>query len=146
MKKNNGYKIDFTNNTITMNYTFAAAASNLGTEEYDIIKGIKADFPQMAIIVKKGREPKKARPNKGLKYENMKAHISVYENADELMEMFDKAVKMSKSSKSPYKFVYDWFTMQFPNYADGKSLDKKELKTKPIAPKAVKSVELDIAA
>ena len=33
-KKITGYKIDFTTNTITMNYTFAAAAEQYGTPEY----------------------------------------------------------------------------------------------------------------
>ena len=132
MKKNNGYKIDFENNTFTMNYTFAAAASQVGTPEYEIRKKVGADFPQLKVIVKSGRKQKTARKNKGLTYEHMKMHINAYDNAEELMEMFNLAVAQSKTSKSPYKYVCDWFKMQFPNYAEGASIEKKELKKKPL--------------
>lgn len=132
MKKNNGYKIDFANNTFTMNYTFAAAASQFGTKEFNIVSAIKRDFPQMTIIEKSGRTQKSSRPNKGLTYDHMKSHIKAYDNAEELLEMFDKVVEMSKSSKSPYKYVCDWFKAQFPKYAEIPNLDRKELIVKPL--------------
>ena len=44
----NGYKILFATNTVIMNYKFAAAAAEYGTKEYNILKGIRADFPGMA--------------------------------------------------------------------------------------------------
>lgn len=55
-----GYKINFTNNTITVNYTFKKASEEYGTAEYELLKNILADFPTMTIIVKSGREKKTA--------------------------------------------------------------------------------------
>lgn len=130
----NGYKIDYEANTFTMNYKFAAAASEIGSKEYYLRKTIEVDYPQMKVIVESGREQKSPKKNKGLNYKNMKAHIGVYVNSDELMEMFDKAVELSKTSKSPYKYVCDWFKMQFPNY-DNPNAIKEDLYLKPILPK-----------
>ena len=111
-----GYKINFVNSTITMNYTFAKASAVVGTPEYNIMKEIKADFPELTKIVKTGREIKKARPTANLTYENMEKYISVQENADELLAIFQKVKTESKTAKSRYKFVRDWFETQFPNF------------------------------
>ena len=49
-------------------------------------------------------------------YENMKKHIAAYENAEELLEVFKSVKALSKATASPYKYVCDWFKMQFPDY------------------------------
>lgn len=112
----NGYKIDFTTNTLIMNYKFAAAAKNFGSAEYNIIKDIQADFPNINIITKAGRKITTSRPNKRLTYVNMENYIKAYDNAEELMLMFNKTKDLSKVLKSPYKYVRDWFVAQFPDY------------------------------
>ena len=111
-----GYKLDFTTNSIIMNYTFHANSEEYGSPEYELLKKILADFPQMKMAVKSGREKKTANKNKRLTYENMKKYISVCENADELLAVFESVEASSKSAKSPYKYVCDWFTAQFPDY------------------------------
>lgn len=131
MKKNNGYKIDFTNNTIIVNYKFADAYAQFDTEEYKLIKKIKMDFPQMEIVIKSGRVQKKTKPTKGLTYEHMEAHMDAYDNAEELKEMFELVRTLSATAKSPYKYVRDWFEEQFPNYKDP-TVDKKVMAVKPI--------------
>lgn len=113
-----GYKIDFTNNTLTMNYTFAAAASIHNTEEYNLLKTIQQDFPGIQIITKSGRTQKKAHQFKRLTYTNMEKHISVYENAEELLDMFRQVKSLSRTAKSPYAYVRKWFEAQFPDYRE----------------------------
>ena len=112
----NGYKIVFATNTVVMNYKFAAAAAEYDTTEYNIMKAIRADFPGMAEVIVSGREQKSPRTNTRLTYENMKKYISAHENADELLEVFETVQTASLASKSPYKYVCDWFKGQFPNY------------------------------
>ena len=112
----NGYKIVFATNTVVMNYKFAAAAAEYGTTEYNIMKSIRADFPGMAEVMVAGRELKSPRHNTRLTYENMKKYISAHENADELLEVFKTVQATSQASKSPYKYVCDWFKGQFPDY------------------------------
>ena len=112
----NGYKILFATNTVIMNYKFAAAAAEYGTKEYKIMKGIRKDFPGMAEIVVSGREQKSPRPNTRLTYENMEKFIEVQEDSEALLEVFETVKAASKASKSPYKYVSDWFKAQFPDY------------------------------
>lgn len=114
----NGYKIDFTTNTVIMNCTFAKKANEYGSDEYNILKGIREDFPQISVVVKKGREQKKANKNKRLTYDNMRSYISVLDNSDELLDAFEGVIALSAAQKSPYKFVSDWFKDQFPKYKE----------------------------
>ena len=111
-----GYKIDFTTNTLTMNYKFNAASQEYGTVENKLVKEILNDFPSLSVVVKAGREVKTPNKNKRLTYANMKKHIAAYENSAELLDVFDTVEALSKSAASPYKFVSDWFVAQFPDY------------------------------
>ena len=112
----NGYKILFGENTVIMNHKFAAAASKYGTKENRIIRNIRHDFPGMTEVIVSGRECDKAKPNTRLTYENMEKHIRAYDNADELLEVFETVKGLSQACASPYKYVCDWFKVQFPNY------------------------------
>lgn len=118
MKKINGYKIDFANNTLTINYKFEAAANTYGTAEYKLYKNILNDFPQIKVVVKSGREQKTPRYNKRLTYANMATYISTFANAEKLMEQFEIVKVKSKIEASPYKYVCDWFKSEFPHYKE----------------------------
>jgi len=133
-KKITGYKIDFASNTITMNYTFAAAAEQYGTPEYNLLKNILVDFPEMKKVVKAGRNVKTANKNKNLTYEHMEAYITAFTNSEELMEVFESVKQLSKAQKSPYKFVKDWFVQQFPNYKVIPTMKEGKLYVLPIQP------------
>lgn len=111
-----GYKINFTNNTITVNYTFKKASEEYGTPEYKLLKDVLADFPAMTIIIKSGREKKAPSKFKNLTYKKMREYISVLDNAEEMNAVMDTIEIQSKGQSSPYKFVRDWFMEQFPNY------------------------------
>ena len=111
-----GYKILFAENTVIMNHKFAAAAAKYGTKQNRIIRNIRHDFPGMIEVIVSGRECDKTKPNSRLTYENMEKHIRAYDNADELLEVFETVKALSQACASPYKYVCDWFKAQFPNY------------------------------
>ncbi len=111
-----GYKIDFTNNTLIMNYQFAKAVQDYGSPEYIRLQSILADFPTMKTVVKAGRTITTTRPNKRLTYANMITHMKCYKNSEELIEAFESVKALSSTLASPYKYVCDWFIAQFPNY------------------------------
>ena len=129
-----GYKILFNENTVIMNYKFAAAAAKYGTPENKLMKDIRNDFPGMAEVVISGREQTSAKKNTRLTYENMETHIKVYENADELMEVFESVKALSQTCASPYKYVRDWFEAQFPNYKKAPVFQNGKLSIVPITP------------
>ena len=133
-----GYKILFNENTVIMNYKFAAAAAKYGTPENKLMKNIREDFPGMAEVVVSGRVQTSAKTNHRLTYENMEKYIKVYENADELMEVFKTVKTASVALASPYKYVCDWFKAQFPDYKKSVVLKDGELTIAPIeAPKVI---------
>ena len=109
-----GYKILFAENTVIMNKKFAAAAAKYGTIENTTIRNIRNDFPGMKEVVVSGRECDKAKPNHRLTYDHMDEYIKVYENADELKEVFETVKAASIVLANPYKYVHDWFIKQFP--------------------------------
>ena len=128
-----GYKILFNENTVIMNYKFAAAAAKYGTPENKLMKNIRNDFPGMTEVVVSGREQTSAKKNTRLTYENMETHIKVYENADELMEVFESVKALSQTCASPYKYVRDWFEAQFPNYKKAPVFQNGKLTIVPVA-------------
>lgn len=111
-----GYKILFNENTVIMNYKFAAAAAKYGTKENVLMKSIREDFPGMAEVVISGRVQPSAKTNHRLTYENMEKYIRVHQNAEELLEVFTTVKAASVALASPYKYVSDWFKAQFPKY------------------------------
>ena len=113
--KNNTYKIDFVNNTLTMSKAFEEALNNPASEEYKLFLQLRADFPGLTIIRKTRRAPKKARPTKNLTYKHMEQYMSVFQNADELLAQFKVVKECSKQQPSPYKFVLDWFKHSTPS-------------------------------
>ena len=117
-----------------MNKKFAAAAAKYGTRENILLKNIRTDFPGMDEVIVSGREQTTARANHRLTYPNMEKYIRVYENADELMEVFETVKTMSAPLASPYKYVADWFMAQFPNYKE-MPLFNKDGKILYVAPK-----------
>ena len=122
-----GYKIDFVKNTLTLNYKFADAAFNdYGSPEYERMKAILADFPQLKVIVEAGRKITTTRETKRLTYKNMETYMEQFDNSEELLTMFSKVKKMSKPLASPYKYVSDWFEAQFPDFRDCPSLEAKD--------------------
>lgn len=133
-----GYKILFDNNTVIMNYKFAAAAAKYGTKENRIIRNIRHDFPGMAEIVVAGRVQTSAKANHRLTYENMEKHIRVYDNAEELLEVFETVKAASAAVASPYKYVADWFKLQFPDYKTAPTLKDGSLTVVPVKAPEVK--------
>ena len=123
-----GYKIDFVKNTLTLNYKFANAAFNdYGSPEYERMKDILADFPQLKVVVEAGRKVTTTRETKRLTYKNMETYMEQFDNSDELLTMFSKVKRMSKALASPYKYVCDWFEAQFPDFRDCPDLEKEEV-------------------
>ena len=126
-----GYKIDFVKNTLTLNYKFANAAFNdYGSPEYERMKDILADFPQLKVVVEAGRKITTTRETKRLTYKNMETYMEQFDNSDELLTMFSKVKKMSKPLASPYKYVSDWFETQFPDFRDCPDLEDTEVDVK----------------
>ena len=137
-----GYKINFANNTLVMNYKFHAASQEYGTDENKLVKAILADFPTLTVIVKAGRDVKTTNKNKRLTYANMEKHISAYENSAELLDVFETVKALSKTAASPYKYVTDWFVVQFPDYKKAPVFKEEKLSVPPVKVPDIKEYKI----
>ena len=122
-----GYEIDFTTNTLYMNYKFAEASTEYGTPEYKLLQNIRKDLPNIKMVKRAGRNTKTCNVNKRLTYKNMQEYIRVQENAEQLLASFMLARIESKCAPSPYAFVRDWFVKQFPNYQECKVFERNNV-------------------
>ena len=137
-----GYKINFATNTLVMNYKFYAASQEYGTDENNLVKAILADFPTLTVVVKAGRDVKTANKNKRLTYANMEKHISAYENSAELLDVFETVKALSKTAASPYKYVTDWFVVQFPDYKKAPVFKEEKLSVPPVKVPDIKEYKI----
>ena len=131
--RSTNYRIDFTKMTLTMTADFALKAYAPSTDEYEILPRLQRDFPRLRVVRKTHRSPKTANPAKGLTYERMEKYIRLFDNADELMDQFQKV----KSADRGYQYVKAWFVKQFPHYKDVPEFKNGKLYVVPVeAPNA----------
>ena len=128
-KKNKikGYEIDFTTNTLYMNFKFAKAAKEYGTEEYKILQNIRKDLPNIKMVKRAGRNQTTCNASKRLTYNNMQDYIMAQDNYEPLLASFILAKIESKCAPSPYAFVRNWFVKQFPNYQECKTFERNKV-------------------
>ena len=128
-----GYYIDFSCDTVYLNYSFAAAAEkDFLSPEAKRLRAIKKAFPSFEVVVKAGRKITTTRKTKRLTYENMEGYIGTMDNAAELLKAFETVKQESKVQKSPYKYVRDWFEAQFPNYKEAKVFQEEKKQEAPV--------------
>lgn len=111
----NSYKIDFINNTMTITKAFERAANYVGSEEYEMMRKIMVDFPNMKIVRKPSAARRDNRPNRGLTYEAMECYIRENGSAD-LLNEFEE---IRYIAKRPYHYMKKWFVERFPEWASG---------------------------
>ena len=108
----NGYNYDAISNTVTISSTFAKKASQVGSEEYEIMLKLRKDYPNLKVM----KEEKTG--NAQLTYKKMEDFINMHRNKDGLLKAFKSAKTLSKFHSMPYTFVMKWFNETFP-YFDG---------------------------
>ena len=116
MKDIRGYKIDFGARVMVVNHKFAKAASQWSSPEYNLMKTILSEFPDMTVVEAAGRHNKTCHHDKNLTYKNMETYISIQPNAAELMAAYWIARTEAAPQTSRYAYVRKWFISQFPKY------------------------------
>ena len=121
------YKINYTNHTITVTAEFNRKLQDTGSDEYALIKKIKADFPNMEIIRKTHRTPKRYVNKNGEITQRNQFRNLTYEHMEQFMSGLPDSKKYlaeyqylrdysSKPQRSGYALIRKWFTAQFPNF------------------------------
>lgn len=71
MKKEIGYEVQYEESKIVLSKTFVEKAGIYDSEEYRILKGLRADFPEYEILIRKIKSNTKKRTYSKLKTFNI---------------------------------------------------------------------------
>lgn len=112
--------INFITNTIVVTKNFYKAATEYNTEEYLVLKKVKAENPTMEVSVRVASKKRKPNENKGLTYTYMRDFIRVMDS-DNLVT-FEELIAYYKSldyeGASLYNCVKEWFLETYPRHRD----------------------------
>ena len=112
MPKNQGYKINYTNNTVTMTKKFAAEASEYGTNAYNLLMDMR---DKKFNIVVREPAPRKACPTR-ITFAQMETLLSCMEYADERLSQLHAVIEAGKGQKNQYEYVRRWFLENYPRF------------------------------
>ena len=98
---------DFT--TATVSKTFMKKAHIYGTKEFNELRKVLADFPEITIKEREIKKNPDKESYKNLTYNNMVAYIETFDNKNELLADFEMAKKRAVIAKNPYRSVLNWF-------------------------------------
>ena len=107
------YNYDAITNTVTISAPFAKKASQVGSEEYEIMLKLRKDYPNLKVV----KEEKTGKAQ--LTYKTMEEFIKLHRNEVDLLKAFNSAKTLSKFHSMPFSFVKDWFMRTFPYYKTG---------------------------
>lgn len=95
---------------------FEKKARVFGTEEYELWKAYRADFPTAKMVTKEIRKNPSKRTYKNLTYKNMEAFILLQDNRESLLAEFKRQKELAKIQENPYRAVLAWFLSEFTDY------------------------------
>ena len=101
--------------TAQVTKAFEKKACIFGTDEFNLWRAYKKEFPDAKMITKSIKKSEKQKKRRNKTYENMEAYIDTL--VDEAIKTeFETIKKRSKIQTSPYQFVLDWFEERFKGY------------------------------
>lgn len=126
MTKTSAIRYDFLTNTLYVTKSYLDKAGIFGSPEYKEIKKYRDDNANMKIEVVKRAAAKSDNRPVTAKYADMEHFISQFpqEQQKSLLERYNKVKALSKTHRSPYKFVLDWFLDYFPLYNSNAAFDE----------------------
>ena len=115
----NTINVDFINNRLVMTSAFAKHASDIRSEEYQILQKARQDYPNFSVEVR----TIKRNPNKetyaGLTYKYMRDYISTHEAAETrklVLNEFDEMLLISQCHSKAFRYptIKKWFLEKYP--------------------------------
>lgn len=115
MRKMNCAKFNFDvfTKTLTISKTFERNAAIYQSTEQKMMKKYMEAYGDALTI----RYYKPRNIHQGLTFEQMENYIGYTREAEENLKRFQDVKELSKSQKSPYKYIKDWFLQEYSNYS-----------------------------
>ena len=115
----NPIRVDYSARTITvMSKPFAQKAFRYGTQEYEMLREVRAEHPGFAVTVRQIRKNSSQEHYKGLTYDFMRAYIELHDTS--VSVEFEEMVLISKAHSAGLRYptIKAWFLDRFPEVAD----------------------------
>lgn len=97
---------------------FAKQANIFGTPEYRVWREFKKENKRARMVTKNIKRNPDKKTCRNMTYKNIEVFINAQDNAENLLEEFQKQLELAQIQKSPYHYVVDWFVKRFPNYSN----------------------------
>ena len=117
-KISNPIRVDIATRSITvMTKTFADKAFRFGTQEYEMLRAARNDYPDFVVKVRQIRKNSNQEHYKGLTIDYMRYYIEMHDTSvsDEFEQMVDIAKCHSVCKR--YPTIKSWFLDHFPEVA-----------------------------
>lgn len=116
-----GIRVDFISNSIIVTQAFLDAAAVVGTEEYNELRDVRKENPNMKIVRRSIRGNKENHKSKGLTYAYMRNFIKVMDSDNRVTfeDTIDYFQDMYNGNNAKtYVAVRDWFLENYPRHAE----------------------------
>ncbi|MBO5083132.1 MAG: hypothetical protein J6C06_11065 [Lachnospiraceae bacterium] len=111
--KSKGYVLNLVEGKIIITKSFLNKSSEYGSDEYNILVGLRKDFPDFKIEEKKIKTKENKKSYKGLSIEEMRRFVNTRGKKE--VEKFEKVCNIAETQKSKYAIIKKWF---LDNYKD----------------------------
>ena len=117
MRTNNGYEINYIENTITVTKKFLKDAGVIGSPAYNELARVRKDLPDFQIVQREITKKQGKKTYGKLTYKVMADFIAEKEekNAPAVLVEFERVKALSKVKAGQYAFVKTWFLNRFKN-------------------------------
>lgn len=106
---NRNCKVDFMTNRIIVSHKFLENSQKVYSEEFKTMIELQKMLPTFRIELMPGQRHRQ----KNLTYDQMRRFIETQDDADILLEEFQKMCILGRATSNAYLFVLKWFKNRF---------------------------------
>lgn len=115
----NTLKINFTNNTIVMDRTFAKLAQDTRSDEYARLQAVRRDYPNFQVVQRAISKNSGKKTYQGLTYEYMEGYIMRHGTEEQRLANLRKYAELREiaecqGKRYQYPVIKNWFLEQYP--------------------------------
>ena len=118
------YEVDHDKQVIAVTKRGFKLAGTIGSDAYRDLAQARHDYPDYPVVQREIAKSSRKKTYGRLTYEEMKIHIQAKEgdNAETVLNEFDRIKILSKSYRFPYAYVRKWFLTK---YADDFEIEEE---------------------
>ena len=104
------------NKTIVASKASLKKAGRPNTAESDLLASMMREHPDYAVVEKEINTNSSKKSYDGLTMDLMKAYIEIQDNAKEMLEAYNRVVKMATEQKKKYPLTKSWFVGVYEDF------------------------------